>query len=162
MLETIKDFFMDRQFKEKLDFFRGIPLFSNLSYGEMGRLMSLMHRKLYPSGEVIFREGDIGKAVFIIQRGEIEIAKETIGGKDQVLTLLGPGDSFGDMALLDEHSRSARARATAESDLYILYKTTLDALMSRRPALGLKLISNLARVLSLRLRNTTDKIAYTG
>ena len=100
----------------------------------------------YDDGDVIFKEGDIGVHFFIILRGEVEILKEASG---VVLASLGPGKVFGEMAVLDNQPRSASAVASRRVDLLAVEGRRL---MEEYPHLSVKLLLNLARELSDKLR----------
>lgn len=84
-----------------------------------------VHREKFPSGAKIFREGEPGTYAYLIERGKVEISAATKGTK-VALNTLGPGDLFGEMALIDNHSRSATATALEDTEVIPLEKSTLE------------------------------------
>jgi CRP-like cAMP-binding protein len=123
------------------------PVFSGLPRRLLGRLAAQLFEKGYESGDVIFREGDPGKGLFVVLTGEIEVLRDTVRGTER-LALFGPGSAFGEMALIDDQPRSATARATAPTRLLILYRTHFDALVEGDRAIALVVMRNLLRTLA--------------
>ncbi len=109
--------------------------------------------KVYPSGSTVFKEGDTGKLMYIIARGEIEIWKSTNQGR-KVLMELGPGNIFGEMSLIDDFPRSASAEAKTHCSLLVIDEKNFDDMVMHNPQFGLKLI----RILAQRLRNANQQI----
>jgi CRP/FNR family cyclic AMP-dependent transcriptional regulator len=144
------EFFRKKKFLQKISFFRDVPMH------EFGRLFQALAMRNYQAGELLFKEGDVGRALFILESGEIEITR-AIDGKTERLALLGPGGYFGEMSLLDDLPRTASARALVPSRVYLLYKTEMDALMSQAPRLGGAIMAHLAEVLAGRLRLAMDR-----
>jgi CRP-like cAMP-binding protein len=152
--------FMDPEFEKQVEFLSRIPFFQGLHRHELGKLLGIMYAKTYPAGEVVFQEGDAGRALFIVESGEVAIVKSAHAApahtEDVVIARVGPGGFFGEMALLEELPRSATVKTTAESVLHFMYKVKLDAFMDRHPRIGVRVLHNLAKVLSSRLRVTSD------
>ncbi len=90
-------------------------------------------RQHLEAGEVIFFQGDLGDNVYLIQSGECDVLRETNGSAGHVATL-GPGDYFGEMALLNDVTRNATVRARTAMDVLLLSKHDFDALKSTIPA----------------------------
>lgn len=155
--KAIKRWFVDPQFSRKKQFLRSLDIFKDLRDGELGYLVQSLHSRTYREGEVVFVEGDIGRALFILEDGSVELTRED-GHK---LYTLKPGEFFGEMALLESLPRSATATATAKSHMHLLYKSKLDALLNSQPRIGVTIMGHLARLLSARLRrlNTDTKSA---
>jgi len=157
-MEKLKIFFqkifLDKESKQKIEFLKQLPIFDGVTDRALYQIMNIMYRKTYPPNEIIFKEGDIGKAVFIIKSGEVVILKSA--KEEKILTKLTAGDFFGEMALLDEFPRSATAKTTKESELYFIYKVRFDALLKYYPRGASRVIYNLARLISARLRHTTE------
>jgi CRP/FNR family cyclic AMP-dependent transcriptional regulator len=95
-----------------------------------------------PAGAVLFREGEAGEVMFVIQSGEVEIHRR-IGEHDRVLAVLGPGEFFGEMALLSGRPRSASAVVRTTARLVSVTATTLDAMLRGRPEIALRMIKSL-------------------
>lgn len=107
----------------------------------------------------VFREGDRDPSLFIIAQGAIVILKQDAGEHEKLLARLGPGQTIGEMALLDGQPRSATARAAEDVVLLVITRAALDRVVEEKPRLGVKLLWKLARFLSQRLRQTSGALA---
>jgi CRP-like cAMP-binding protein len=157
--KSLRRWFVDPQFTKKKQFLSSLALFSDLTGGEMGELVHSLHARTYRAGEVIFVEGDIGRALFILESGAVELTRRDANGAPVRLYTLKPGEFFGEMALLESLPRSATATATEASRLHLLYRTKLDALLHSQPRIGVTILGHLARLLSARLRRATGELA---
>lgn len=127
------------------------PLFAGLPRRLLGRLATRFFEKTYHAGDVIFEEGDPGRALFVIVDGTVDITRATPKGP-VVLNTLGPGDAFGELALIDDFPRSATAQQATDGRLIILYKSDFDALMEGNARIAVVVMRNLARQLTLYAR----------
>ena len=137
---------MDPEQLRRLKLLAGVPLFAGLSRRQLGKLLVKLFEKRYAAEETIFREGDPGKALFIIQEGRISIARVADG--DRPLAVLGPGAYFGELALIEDQPRFAGARADEETLLLILYKSHFDDLIEGHKALAVHIMENLLKTLA--------------
>lgn len=128
----------------------------------MGLLAQSLFQRTYRKSEVLFEEGEIGRALFIVESGAVEIIKRGKADSPQVLALCGAGDFFGEMALLEETPRSAAAVAQTDTTVYLLYKTKLDSLLLSHAHAGIPVLRRLAELLSARLRHTSDRLAESS
>lgn len=129
-----------------------IPIFSSLDEEDRTSLTERINRQSFPKGSVLFRRGEPGNALYIIIRGQIRIFSSTRQGNEITLALLGPGEFFGEMALLDGQPRSANAETTEETELHFLDRDNFFSfLMNKESALRAILCA-----LSSRLRRTDD------
>jgi CRP-like cAMP-binding protein len=142
---------MDREQARRAPFLARSPLFAGLPRRLLGRLATRFLEKAYDSGEVVFHEGDPGRALFVVVEGTVEITQATPRGEHVVRTL-GAGDAFGELALIDESPRSGSARIAAPARLLILYKTDFDALMTVEARIAVVVLRNLSRVLAVYAR----------
>lgn len=149
-----KRFFGDPNFQRKKAFLRSLDLFKDLKNGELGQLVQSLHSRTYREGEVLFLEGDIGRALFILESGSVELTKKDADGKERPIYRLKPGDFFGEMALLEQLPRTASARSLEKSQLHLLYRSKLDALIHSYPRIGVSILGHLAQILSARLRRS--------
>jgi CRP/FNR family transcriptional regulator, cyclic AMP receptor protein len=98
----------------------------------------------YQPGEVLFREGEAGEVMFVIQSGAVRIAK-AIGGEDKVLAVLGPGEFLGEMAILNGKPRTATATVVESARCLVIEAKTLEQMVARNAEIALRLIKKLAK-----------------
>ena len=89
--------------------------------------------RTYNPNDYVFREGDVGNEMFIIQTGKVMITKQLKSGESKTLAVLGPGDSFGEMAVIDKDVRSANAIAMEPSRLIALDEEVFEIHMQSNP-----------------------------
>lgn len=161
MLKNLKRFFTDPVFAKKKAFLRSLSLFQDLSDRDMGYVLQALHSRTYEPGEPLFLEGDIGRALFILENGHIELTKQGARGQTQRLAVVEPGEFFGEMALLEHLPRSASATSIERSQVHLLYRTRLEELLRKHPRIGVSILQHLAKMLSARLRKATLDLATT-
>src|SRR5512140_3899397 len=96
------------------------PMFADLGADELARISSLCHSEHLATGEMLFQKGDPGDALFGVRRGQIRIETGASDGSRLTLNFLGPGDLFGEVAVLDGQNRTADATAGETSELFVL------------------------------------------
>jgi len=129
-----------------------IPILASLDDDDRRLLAEKMGRESFCRGMPLFRRGEEGNALYIILRGRIRIFASNRRGSEITLALLGPGEFFGEMALLDGQPRSANAEAAEDAELQVLQRDPFFSfLMHKESALRAIL-----RSLSQRLRRTDD------
>ena len=121
------------------------PLFEHLAPEEVRLARSYFLPLTYPKGKVIFHQGDLGQALYLVEAGQVRLYRTHLGGQEKTLGFVGPGGVFGEMSLLDGGERSASAVAEEESRLLALHRegylserdwrTYLDLFQSLAPAL---------------------------
>src|SRR5436190_2644726 len=99
---------------------RGVPLFAALDDAAVDELCGYLHPMELKAGSSLFRVGDAGEAMYIIESGRVRITVTDADGREVILASLGHGDFFGEMAMLDGHGRSADATVTEDSRLAVL------------------------------------------
>lgn len=102
-------------------------------------------------GEYVFREGDLGTEMYIINEGKVEILNQ-VGEEEQLLAVLEKGDFFGEMSVLEDMPRAASARALTEVRLLQINGTTFDQMLQSNPEIAVRMMRKLSR----RLRETDD------
>ncbi|HMA34041.1 MAG TPA: cyclic nucleotide-binding domain-containing protein, partial [Chloroflexia bacterium] len=122
---------------------RAIPLFAGLTEAARQELVADLHWESYGAGSTIMRQGEDGAALYIIQRGAVEVLVRTDQGEQVVL--LGADDYFGEIALLGNGIRTATVRAIHPTELYRLEGATVLALLDREPDLRASLLATLAQ-----------------
>ncbi len=123
-----------------------IPIFAHLQPEELDHLSALLRPRRYSKGEIIFHQGDVGTAMFIIRKGQVAIRLSSDDGKEAILALLDRGDFFGELALLDGEPRSTDAMAREESDLLILQREDFQRFLDARPQVAMGLLAALSRL----------------
>lgn len=121
------------------------PMFAELDAPELQRISGLCHTRHLAAGEVLFRKGDDGDALFGVRRGQIRIETGASDGARLTLNFLAPGDLFGEVAVLDGQSRTADATAGEPTELFVLRREDILAHLEREPRVAIKLIELLCR-----------------
>jgi CRP/FNR family cyclic AMP-dependent transcriptional regulator len=136
------------------DVLKRVPLFSDLSEVELARFAEVTRDREYPKNSVILFEDDPGDALYIVSAGQVKVVLIGEDGREVILSVLGDGDFFGEMALIDDEPRSAHVIAMKDSQLLVLRRVDFQAQLEAHPKIGLKLL----RVLVQRLRRADEKI----
>ena len=109
--------------------------------------------KRFSTGTVLFREGDRGEEMFILQSGKVKISKK-IRGVEKTLATLEKGEFFGEMAILNDKPRSASAETVEDSDMLVIDRKTFETLLRSNVEIAIRFIKRLAD----RLRETNDQM----
>ena len=137
---------------------RTSPLLVGLADEEFEVLVGMGERRCWSAGERIVAEGTPSDALFILLRGAVRVEKGEPGSAVVLTVLKEPGDFFGEMSLIDILPRSAHVRAVEETELLVLPKKVLSALFTQFPRVQTTMVLNIARNLSLRLREADARI----
>jgi len=135
---------------------RSVPLFSSLDPKETAQLGEYLTIHDYPRAATIFRTGDPGDAMYLIDVGKVRISITDADGAVVTLAELGPGDFFGEMAILDGQGRSANAIAIEDARLAKLTRDDFISFMRADPRVTLELMT----ALTARLRRTDDLLRH--
>ncbi len=137
------------------DLLRNTELFVGLSEDEFDKLASICQKRTYQKGEVITTQGEAGDALFLILEGFAEVILPTPGdADDQVIVHLGSGQVIGEMALIDQGTRSATVRAnTTPTIIEVISKDDFERLCEENARIGYLVMRNLAADLSFKLRH---------
>jgi uncharacterized membrane protein len=135
-----------------IDTLRQVPLFESLDNEAAGELCHLLESVDSKAGAFLVRTGDKGDAMYIIERGKIRICVRATDGREVMLTELGRGDFFGEMALLDGQRRSADAVVAEDARLAVLSREHFLSFMRSNPNVALEMLTALAN----RLRRTDE------
>jgi CRP-like cAMP-binding protein len=96
----------------------------------------------YPAGTVLFREGDEGNDMYVIQSGRVEISR-TIGESQRTLAILPPGEFFGEMAIVNDRPRSATARVSEAAKLLVIDRDTFEAMLRGKTEIAVRMIKTM-------------------
>ncbi|HEV7475820.1 MAG TPA: DUF1003 domain-containing protein [Pyrinomonadaceae bacterium] len=125
-------------------FLSNITMFELLNEGDRIALAEVIDELTIPESHTLFQAGDPGDSLFIVRSGEIELyIKDTVGQKI-VLTTAGPGDMFGELAMLDTGPRTATALALSDSEVLVLDRDDLVLLFQRQPEAALHMLAALS------------------
>jgi len=125
---------------------RAVDIFVGLKAPQIARLGKLATRRTFPAGVQILRRGDSGVALYVIASGRVAVTLESEeGGREQRLGELGPGETFGEMALLDGGPRSANVTALAPTECILLNRWDFDGEMRRDADIARALVPVLCR-----------------
>jgi CRP-like cAMP-binding protein len=129
-----------------------VPFLAALERSALEHLARVVARRRFEKGDTIFQKEDEGQSLFIVEDGAVRIYVPGLQGADLTLAILGPGDFFGDLSLLDGQPRSAGADAMQETRALILERTDFLDLIRSRPEAALAVMA----VVSKRLRETDE------
>jgi CRP/FNR family transcriptional regulator, cyclic AMP receptor protein len=138
-----------------VELLRRVPLFSELSTGELERVAQVGVPRSFPRETRIFHEGDPGDACYIVREGSARVTREHPDGRAITLATLGPGAIFGELAMLDGERRSASVEATENTELVALPASDVRKLIREHPEMAEKLVVALTR----RLREANERIS---
>jgi CRP/FNR family cyclic AMP-dependent transcriptional regulator len=136
------------------DVLRKVPLFSDLPEADLLRFAEVTREREYPRNSVILFEDDPGDALYIVSTGQVKVVLIGEDGREVILSVLGEGDFFGEMSLIDDAPRSAHVIAMKDSNLLVLRRDDFQTQLVQNPSIALKLL----RVLVQRLRRADEKI----
>ena len=130
------------------------PIFADLGAEELQRISNLCHTQHLAPGEVLFQKGDAGDALFGVRRGQIRIETGASDGSRLTLNFMGPGDLFGEVAVLDGEPRTADATAGEDAELFVLRREDFLGHLEREPKVAIKII----QLLCQRIRYQSERM----
>jgi CRP-like cAMP-binding protein len=134
---------------------RTVPIFAELSEADIASLARLTSRRSCPKDTVVFFENEEGDSFFCIVDGRIKVTILGDDGREVILSVLGRGDFFGEMALLDNEPRSATAIAVEDTELLSLHRNDFQSVLSDNRSI----MSALIKILTARLRRANHQIS---
>jgi CRP-like cAMP-binding protein len=145
---------------ENVEQLRRVDLFSGLKPEALALISKVATEETHALGTKIFQHGDAGDKLYLILEGRVRISREVPGMGEEALAVLGPGQVFGEMALLDESPRSADARVHERCRVLAIPKDGFDDLLFMHKDLAYEVLWSMVRMLISRLRETTDKLTF--
>lgn len=143
---------------ELRDFLTSIAIFGGLQDPTLGLIVAMLREERVPKGSVVCREGDSGSSMYLVRDGEVVVCRNGDSGKLVRMIRLGPGEIFGEMALIDIQPRSATIIVEEDATLYTITNRDLFALYTHDMPGYVMVVQNLCRELSRRLRRVDSKI----
>src|SRR5688572_31388234 len=139
---------------ETANFLRTISLFSKLDDSELVRFTELTREKAYPKGSVIVFEDDPGDSLFVVRQGRVKVVLIGEDGREVILGVLGVGEHFGELSLIDDQPRSAHVISMEDATLLVLRRDDFRRRVQETPEVAWSLLIELSR----RLRRADGKI----
>jgi uncharacterized membrane protein len=135
-----------------LEALRSVPLFASLDDDSARDLRSLLSEEVVPQNTRLFRQGDSGDAMYLIESGRVRITIRDEDKQEVTLAELAQGDFFGEMSIIDGRKRSADAKVTEDSRLAVLSREAFLSFVRKKPDVALEMLS----ALTDRLRRTDE------
>ena len=137
------------------DILGGVWLFAGMDPEQLDAMSSFTFQRSFGPGELIVEEGRTGNGLYVVISGHVEVIKALGSEQQQILTTLGTGEVFGEMALLGEWPRTASVRAIDEVECLGMDRWVFLAQLEREPRVAIKLL----QILAQRLRDTDARLA---
>lgn len=138
----------------QIEFLKSTPYFSELSADELASLSRFIFQKTVGRGEVILSEGEPARALYFLVSGVVKVFKTSAEGKEQILYLIRPGESFNDAPVFSGGANLASASAMGSVVLYGIKKSDMEAVLREHPRVAL----NIIRVLSQRVEHLVSLV----
>jgi CRP/FNR family cyclic AMP-dependent transcriptional regulator len=145
---------------DNVELLKKVELFAGLKPEAITLISKVATEETHALGTKIFQFGDAGDKLYLILEGQVRISREVPGMGEEALAVLGPGQVFGEMALLDESPRSADARVHTRCRVLAIPKDGFDDLLFMHKGLAYEVLWSMVRMLVGRLRETNDKLTF--
>jgi len=146
---------------DPIDFLGRSEVFAGLSRAQLEKIAKSLKEIRLNKDAKIFSEGDEGDSFYIIASGTVRVVKRGEAGEEEVLALLNPGMSFGEMALIEKETRSATVITNENTVLLQMRKDALESLLKSDKDIALIIYQNFVRLLSVRLRKTSESLTFS-
>ncbi len=138
---------------QETEILKNVPLFAGLGEDALAVLAARLRRRKMPPGTPVVYKGDPAGPLYLIASGRVKVHQATLSGGEVIIEVMGPGDFFGDMSLLDGQPRSADVSTLQATELLLLEGEALRQTIQEQPAVAWTLL----RILSQRLRDMDDR-----
>lgn len=143
-----------------LDIIMDIPFFAMLDNSELAVVARYMNYYEIEKGEILFREGEPGNSICFVIKGALNVYKQSsTPGKQIHIATITKHKSIGEMAVIDEYTRSATVSARNTTSIVSLTKSGFDAILNENPRIGAAILKKIAILVSMNLRRTSSKLA---
>ena len=141
-----------------LSLLKQVDLFEGLTQGQLLKVAAIAEPRAFPAGSRIFDEGSPGHEMYVVATGKVRISKVVPGIGEEALAILEQSQVFGEMSVIEDSPRSANALAHTSCTLWAFSRERLDELLFTDKDLAYVLLWSFVRTLSVRLRETNDKL----
>lgn len=118
-----------------------VPIFNHLEAAELKEIVSTARSVSHPRGQMIYRPGEPSEGIYIVHKGSMRIFRESSGGKEQLVRILGPGEFSGELALFNESVHDAYAEALEPLEICMISRESLQAFLLKYPQIALKMLA---------------------
>lgn len=146
---------MPQTTQETAELLRSVPVFAELAPEALDQVAATAVPRSFAAGEMVFREGDEGDTCYVVGAGRVRAVREHPDGRAITLATFGPGEMFGELALLDRECRSATVEAVEDSDAVAILGSDMRRVLREDPEIALELLVALGR----RLRESNERLA---
>jgi CRP/FNR family transcriptional regulator, cyclic AMP receptor protein len=133
-------------------------IFADLDEGELARVAEICKEQKFQGAATIFKEGEPSNRLYIIADGDVRISRIVPGSGEEALAVLKPGTCFGEMGIFDHSERSTDAIANSDCTLVTITRSDFELLLDFNRDVAYKVLWNVVRLLSARLRVTNDNL----
>ena len=139
-------------------FLRSVPVFGGLEGDSLAHVVHTLEEREFRKGEYVFNEGELGRTMYVVREGEVEVLRRNEHGIRVPIVRLGPGECFGEMALVELQPRSGTVVATQKTVCYSLTNLDLYNLYREDNYAYVIVLQNICRMMSRRLRKADSRI----
>jgi len=139
---------------DKIKLLQSVPLFTDLSNKSLNTIIDKIISRDYNKGEIIIMEEDKGESFFLIGKGIVKVTRISDKGQEVILAILGEGDFFGEMSLLDGEGRSANIVAVEDTSALVLSRPEFLSILEKFPQIAIHLLQELTQ----RIRRSDQQI----
>jgi CRP-like cAMP-binding protein len=137
----------------------GLVFLAHATPDDWAKLIDHTEARRFAAGDVVVREGSSAQELYIVTRGSLEVLVEgDKAGELRKIASIEPGSVFGEQSFVDGKPRSANVRAVSDGEIRSLTLAAFEVLAAKEPALARMILFDLARILSIRLRQTTGRV----
>ncbi len=133
---------------------KAVPFFTQLNDRELDVVRAVATEKTYPKNAVVLTEGEMGDSLYMIQSGKVKVFIGDEDGREIILKILGPGDFFGEMSMIDKQARSASVNTSEASTFLVLTHAAFEKCVEQSP----RIANMVMRILAQRVREADRKI----
>ena len=146
---------------EDIKLLKQLPLFKDFKVTEVMNIAMVAEQECFGAGDLIFKEGGIGDALYVIKKGQVRVAKRDASGEEHALAHLKPGEYFGEISLVDKAPRSATVLAQEDCQLVVIKRSDFKNLIAGNQEIERKFYRSFSEVLCERLRVTNENLTFS-